>query len=183
MCKKIKKNTWRYHYFTHVYRISSWYELQFLRYRMPHTEIDSYGSFFGLLPLPLLLKTKEKKKAEFWNEEIASGIIISHTFTHVYQKPQSHEVQFLRYRLRQNFLSFGPYITLLPHYWPQKLKFGNSVKKHCQHYPFTPAHHEWRSSDVWFLRYGAQWRDKQTDRRMDRQMDEKSNTYRGGCPT
>ena len=29
-----------------------------------------------------------------------------HRFTHMYQKPQSYEVQFLRYEVRQNFLSF-----------------------------------------------------------------------------
>ena len=129
LLKKIKKNTWRYHYFTHVYRISSWYELQFLRYRMPHTEIDSYGSFFGLLPLPLLLKTKKKKKTEFWNEEIASGIIISHTFTHVYQKPQSHEVQFLRYRLRQNFLSFWTIFYSFTPLLTPKIKIWKQCKK------------------------------------------------------
>ena len=129
LLKKIKKNTWRYHYFTHVYRISSWYELQFLRYRMPHTEIDSYGSFFGLLPLPLLLKTKKKKKTEFWNEEIASGIIISHTFTHVYQKPQSHEVQFLRYWLRQNFLSFWTIFYSFTPLLTPKIKIWKQCKK------------------------------------------------------
>ena len=31
--KKIKKNTWRYHYFTPVYQKSQ-YDLQFLRYRV-----------------------------------------------------------------------------------------------------------------------------------------------------
>ena len=128
--KKIKKNnTWRYRYFTHVYRISSWYELQFLRYRVPHTEIGSYGSFFGLLHLPLLLKTKKKKKTEFWNEEIASGIIISHTFTHVYQKPQSHEVQFLRYRLRQNFLSFWTIFYSFTPLLTPKIKIWKQCKK------------------------------------------------------
>ena len=29
-----------------------------------------------------------------------------HHFTHVYQKPQSYEIQFLRYEVRQFFLSF-----------------------------------------------------------------------------
>ena len=36
-----------------------------------------------------------------------------HHFTHVYQKPQSYEVQFLRYELRQNFLSFWAVFALL----------------------------------------------------------------------
>ena len=34
---------------------------------------------------------------------------------HVYQKPQSYEVQFLRYRVRQNFFChFRPFFALLP---------------------------------------------------------------------
>ena len=80
--KKIKKNnTWRYRYFTHVYWISSWYELQFLRYRVPHTEIGSYGSFFGLLPLPLLLKTNKQKNNRIlkWR-----NCFRHHYLTHIY---------------------------------------------------------------------------------------------------
>ena len=41
--KKIKKNTWRYHYFTSAYQKSWWYDLQFLRYRVWQTEIGNYG--------------------------------------------------------------------------------------------------------------------------------------------
>ena len=51
--KKIKKNTWRYHYFIPVYQQSSWYDLQFLRYGVWQTEIGNYGSFFTLLPSPI----------------------------------------------------------------------------------------------------------------------------------
>ena len=51
--KKIKKNTWRYHYFIPVYQQSSWYNLQFLRYGVWQTEIGNYGSFFTLLPSPI----------------------------------------------------------------------------------------------------------------------------------
>ena len=47
--KKIKKNTWRYHYFTRVYQKSQWYDLQFLRYGVWQIEIVNYGSFFALL--------------------------------------------------------------------------------------------------------------------------------------
>ena len=48
--KTIKKNTWRYHYFTPMYQISSWYDLQFLGYRVWEIEICNYWSFFGLPP-------------------------------------------------------------------------------------------------------------------------------------
>ena len=40
---------------------------------------------------------------------------IYHHFTHVYQKPQSYVVQFLRYRVRQVFFChFGPFFALWP---------------------------------------------------------------------
>ena len=39
--KKIKKKTWRYHYFTPVYQNSWWYDLQLLRYGTWRTEIGS----------------------------------------------------------------------------------------------------------------------------------------------
>ena len=42
---------------------------------------------------------------------------------------------------RHNFLSFHAIFALLPHYWPQKLKFGKNVKKHLEIYPFTPVCH------------------------------------------
>ena len=38
----------------------------------------------------------------------------NHHFTYVYQKPQSHEAQFLRYRVKQFFCHFGPVFALYP---------------------------------------------------------------------
>ena len=54
------------------------------------------------------LKKKKKKK----------NCCRHHHFTHVYQKPQSNEVQFLRYRVRRNFFvilgNFLPFYTHPP---------------------------------------------------------------------
>ena len=56
-------------------------------------------------------------------------------FTHVYQKPQSYEVQFLRYEVRQNFLSFwallSPFNSLTPSN-PEKQNF-EKLKKASGH--------------------------------------------------
>ena len=51
-------------------------------------------------------------------------------FTHVYQKPQSYEVQFLRYKVRQNFLSFWAIFCLFnPSPWqPAKPRFKKNEK-------------------------------------------------------
>ena len=54
------------------------------------------------------------------------------------------------------FCLFRPFFSLLPHYWPQKLKFGRNVKNTWRYYPFTHMHHKSRSYDVWFLRYKVQ---------------------------
>ena len=54
------------------------------------------------------------------------------------------------------FLSFWTiFCPFLPHYWPQKLKFGKNVTHTWRYYPFTQLYHDWRSYDVWFLRKGA----------------------------
>ena len=50
-------------------------------------------------------------------------------FTHVYQKLQSYEEQFLRYRVRQFFCHFGPYFALLPLKQPEKWKFHKNEKR------------------------------------------------------
>ena len=70
--KKIKKNTWTYHYFIPVYQQSLWYDLQFLRYREWQTEIGNYGSFFALLPSPP--KNKKNQNFQKWKKllEISS---------------------------------------------------------------------------------------------------------------
>ena len=54
------------------------------------------------------------------------------------------------------FCHFRPFFALLPHYWPQKLKFGKNVKNTWRYYPFTHVYHKSRSYDVWFLRYKVQ---------------------------
>ena len=70
--KKIKKNTWRYHYFAPAYQKYWWYNLQFLRYRVWQTDIGNFWSFFAHLPPPY-----NPKKSEFWkNKNIARDVII-----------------------------------------------------------------------------------------------------------
>ena len=62
---------------------------------MWRTEIGNHGSFFALLPSP----PKKLKISEFWKNE--QNCWRYYHFTWVYQKPQSYEVQFLRYGVRQ----------------------------------------------------------------------------------
>ena len=54
----------------------------------------------------LLMSFEKPKKSEFWENE--KNCWIYHHFTHVYQKPQPYEIQFLRYRVRQSFWTFPP---------------------------------------------------------------------------
>ena len=95
-----------------MYQQSSWYDLQFLTYRMWQTEIVNYGSFFALLPSPL--KTKKKKSESWKNEKNCSRY---HHFSKVYQKPKSYEVQFLRYAVRQTgfFVILGHFLPFYSH--------------------------------------------------------------------
>ena len=59
--KNIKKSTWRYHYFTSVC-LKSWYDQQFLRYRVWQTEIGNYGLFLALLQTAQKIKIKKHEK-------------------------------------------------------------------------------------------------------------------------
>ena len=91
--KKIEKHTWRCD-FAHVYLKSWWYDLQFLRIRVWQTKIGNYGSAFALLipstPSPALLTTQKIRILKEWKN------CWRYHFIHVYQKPQSYEVRFLR---------------------------------------------------------------------------------------
>ena len=51
----------------------------------------------------LLMNFGKPEKSDFWKNE---KICWRYHFTQVYQKPQSYEVQFLRSKVRQNFLLF-----------------------------------------------------------------------------
>ena len=69
--KKIKKNTWRCHYFANVYQKPWWCNLQFLRYRVWQTEIGNYGSLFNL------------KNQNFQRmKKIAGDIILLHRYSY-----------------------------------------------------------------------------------------------------
>ena len=48
------------------------------------------------------------------------------------KKTWSYDVRLLRYGVfaQTIFCHFRPVFAFLPHYWPQKLKFGKNVKKH-----------------------------------------------------
>ena len=52
------------------------------------------------------------------------------------------------------FCHFGPFFALLP---PNNSKNQNlkKCKSHLEIYHFTDECHQWKSYDVWFLRYGA----------------------------
>ena len=126
------------------------YDPQFLRYRVKQTEIRNLRAFFALY-LPKKPKIKILK-----NENICWRY---HHFRHVHQKPQSYDVQFLRYWVRQRFLLF--WIIFCPFTSPPPLMIPNikilkkNRKKDLKILSFYK--HKWQSYDVWFLRYGLQW--------------------------
>ena len=93
--KKIKKNTWRYHYFTFVYQKSWWYGLQFLRHRVWWTEIGNYGSFFALKPRKIIILKKWDILLEIWPFYTC---VPQMTIMMYGSRDTEHE--------RQNFLSF-----------------------------------------------------------------------------
>ena len=83
----------------------------------PHTceEVGGTPQNFLLAFIDELWETRKIRILKKW-KKIAGKIeekkkTIAH-FTHVYQKLQPYEEQFLRYRVRQLFCHFGPFFAL-----------------------------------------------------------------------
>ena len=127
--EKIKKHCLRYH-FTHMYPKPQSYEVQFQKYGVRQFFLPFWAIFYPLPPPPPILNTlttqktkilkKWKKLTQIWS---AADTIFCH---------------------------FRPFFALLPHYWPQKLKFGKKKykKNTWRYYPFTHVHHKSRLYDV-----------------------------------
>ena len=130
--KKKKKNTCRYHYQNLDDMIYSSWDID-----CPFTPIKT--------PKIKILK----------NEKICWRY---HHFTHVYQKSQSCDVQFLRYGVRQAefFVILGHFLPFQPPDNPKNQNF-KIEKNTWRYYHFTNVYPKWQSYDVWFLRYEV-WR-------------------------
>ena len=111
-----------------------------------------FGIYWGTL--------KNPKNENF--EKNGKKILETSFFTHVYQHPQSYEVQFLRYGMRQIFLSFCTIFCPLPLSPPPPLnnpENQNFEKKkksiwRCHHFKLVQPQRQ--SNDVYLLRCGVQ---------------------------
>ena len=105
--KKIKKSTWRYHYFTLVYQKSWWYDLQFLRFRVWQTEIGNFRSFLHFYP------SKNQTNQNFENEKSCWRY---HHFTRVSKITIIWcMVPEIWSKTNKMFCHYGPFYALLPH--------------------------------------------------------------------
>ena len=79
-----------------------------------------------------LMNFEKPEKSDFLKKEKNCWRYNHFTHVYVYQKTQSYEVQLLRYRVRQNFLSFWaifcPFVPLTV----QKVKISKKRKKHLE---------------------------------------------------
>ena len=96
-----------------------------------------------------ILKKKKRKKFRKY-----------HHFTHVYQKSQSYDIRFLRYRVRQTefFVILDHFLPFYSTNNPQNENFEKMKKNNWGFYWFTLNHHKWQSYHVWFLKHGGQQR-------------------------
>ena len=99
-----------------MYQQSSWYDLQFLRYRVWQTEIGNCGSFFALYLPPL--KIQKIRIFKKW-KKIAGDIIILHKCT------QNHN--HMKYNSDRSFSHFRPFF--LPFYPSNNPEEQNFKKK------------------------------------------------------
>ena len=142
-----KKNCWRYHHFTYVYQ-----KHNHMRYGSWNTEWDKQN----ILSSWVIFYPLQPAKSKFWKNE-KSNCICYH-FTHVYHKSWSYDICFLRYKARQDFLSFWAIFCPLTLLTTRKIKILKKWHKHAwRYYHCTHVYHKWQSHEVWFLRYGPQW--------------------------
>ena len=101
----------------------------------------SFGPFFTLTPLTI-------QKIKFLKKKKTPGDIILLQMCTIMKIIwcMVPEIQ----GLTDNFFChFGPFVPLLPSWWPGKFKFWKNEKKKAQrYYHFTHLHHKWQSNDV-----------------------------------
>ena len=81
----------------------NWDKISHRLTKKSHT-CEEGGAHLRISFWPLLMNFEKSEKSDFRKKKKICWR--HHHFTHVYQKPQSYEVQFLRYEVRQNFLAF-----------------------------------------------------------------------------
>ena len=124
--------------------------------KVGHTSEFPFGIYWWTLKN---LKNQNFEKMKF--EKMKKNCWRYHHFTHVYQKPQSYEVQFLKYGVRQFFLSFWAIFCPLPpppsFNNPESQNF-EKMKKASGYITIFTLHnkkHDQILNDVCLLRYGV----------------------------
>ena len=155
---KLKNNTWRHYHFTHLHHQWQSYGVRFLRY-VCHS---------GLL-FPLLHPYGPRKSKILKNEKTPEDIIILQVCvindSHMMYGSWDMECN------RQIFLSFWNVFCPFTPQTTQKLKFKKNEKNTRRSHHFIYVYQKSWSDDVWLLRYGAQWADRQMDGQTDRWME------------
>ena len=128
-----------------MYQTSSWYDLQFLKYRMWQTKIDNYRSFFALLPQPSPLKSPKIAGDIIFIHKCTKNIIIWGTVPEVQSE------------IDRIFYHFGSFFSLLLPKQPEKSKFWKTEKRIWRSHHFIHVYQKSRSYAILFLRYGG-WR-------------------------
>ena len=135
---------------THMWRM--WAHL---RISFSHLSINKFFLLFCVIfrpftPCPLSHPNNPRNQNFKKMKKVSQNVIILNLCS---KKTRSNDVCLLRYGVWHIiFCHFKPFFALLPHYWPQKFKFGKNAKNDWRYYPFTHEHHKSRSYDVWFLR-------------------------------
>ena len=104
-----------------------------IRYSSRGTEWENFFSFWAIFcpvtspspSIPLTIKKTKIKKMK----KISGDVII----LNLCNKKHDHVMYgYSDMECNRHNCHFRPFFALLPHYWPQKLKFGKNVKKHLE---------------------------------------------------
>ena len=135
--KKWKKCLEILSFYTYMSTIMKIYDIWFLKYKVQQTEIFTILEHF-FCPFRPLTSWKIKillLRKNAWR----------YHFTHVYQKWQSHDEWFLRYRAQPT-----EFFVILNHFmpfYPKNQNFEKKEKNARRYYYFTQVWHKWQSYD------------------------------------
>ena len=140
----MKKTTWRYCHFTHVYHKWQPFDVWFLRYQARRTEFFVTLNHFFHFYLP-----KNSKNQNFEELKKTPGDI---TIWHKCTKNHDHMLYCSWNRVCDRLtviFHFGLFFTFLPPQQPKKSKFWKNEKSTWRHHPYIIVYqNSWSYADV-----------------------------------
>ena len=146
---KNEKNCWQYHHFAHVHQKPHLYEV-IIQYSM---EWDRHNclSFWAIFCPFTSLRTQKNKILKKWKKHLDMSSFYTCIKNHNHRMYASWDMDCDRHNFLYHFESF---FALLPHYWPQRLRFEKNAQNILFH--MCTINEDHMMYDSWDIRHDSQ---------------------------